>query len=294
MDFEKISSRQNPRVRRAAELRERAARDAAGKFLLEGLREIERAAAHGIVFDEFFFCPELMRSAPAKAIFELAAQRLPCEQIFELSRPAFEKISYREKPEGVLAVAKMRALGLDGLDARIAAAAAVKKNPTVPAASDAPLFLVAESIEKPGNLGALLRIADSAGCTALICCGDAGTDVYNPNVIRASQGTLFSVPLAVAPASDVRDCLEARGVTIFATTPAARKIYWDCDFRVPAAILLGTESTGLSDFWLGTNDAKIVPVAIPQLGAADSLNVSTAAAICLFEALRCRRAGRAS
>ena len=275
MDFEKISSRQNPRIRAAAKLRERAARTESGRFLLEGLRELERVAAHGIAFAELYFCPELMRSAPAHAVFETAQKCTPREAIFELSRPAFEKISYREKPEGVLAVAQMRTHALDAL--------------SVPAGTP-PLFLVAESVEKPGNLGALLRIADSVGCTALICCGDAGTDVYNPNVIRASQGTLFSVPLAVAPAEEVRDWLTARGVTIFATTPAAAHIYWDCDFRVPAAILLGTESTGLSAFWLGGNTGgNVVPVAIPQLGAADSLNVSTAAAVCLFEALRQRR-----
>ena len=108
---------------------------------------------------------------------------------------------------------------------------------------------VAESIEKPGNLGALLRTADSAGCTALICCGDAGTDIYNPNAIRASQGTLFSVPLAVASNEAAFAWLKAQGVTVFATSPAAKKVYWDCDFRVPAAILMGTEATGLTDFW---------------------------------------------
>lgn len=275
MNFEKISSRQNPRVQAAAKLRERAARAESGKFLLEGLRELERAAAHGITFAEFYFCPELMRSAPARAVFEIAQKCTPRDAIFELSRPAFEKISYREKPEGVLAVAQMRTHALAAL--------------SVPAETP-PLFLVAESIEKPGNLGALLRIADSAGCTALICCGDAGTDVYNPNVVRASQGALFSVPLAVAPSEEVKNWLMAQGTTIFATTPAAGRIYWNCDFRVPAAILLGTESTGLSAFWLGGNaGANVVPVAIPQLGAADSLNVSTAAAVCLFEALRQRR-----
>lgn len=176
----------------------------------------------------------------------------------------------------VLAVAEMRRHALEDL--------------RVPAGTP-PLFLVAESVEKPGNLGALLRTADSVGCTALICCGDAGTDVYNPNAIRASQGALFTVPLAVASAEAARDWLEARGVTIFAAAPAAEKIYWDCDFRGPAAILAGAEATGLTDFWLGENaarDSRIVPAAIPQRGAADSLNVATAAAVFLFEALRQR------
>lgn len=277
MDFEKISSRQNPRVRRIFGLRERAARVESGLFLIEGMRELERAAANGVEFAEFCFCPELMRSPLAQKIFASARERLAPSAIFELSRPAFEKISYRERPEGVLAVARARPHTLAAL-------------PSATKGGAAPLFLVAESVEKPGNLGALARVADSAGCSALVCCGDAGTDVHNPNAIRASQGTLFSVPVAVASAREVRDWLFARGVTIFATAPAAEKIYWECDFRVPAAILMGTEATGLSDFWLGEKnaDSRLVPVAIPQLGAADSLNVSTAASICLFEAVRQR------
>lgn len=273
--FEKISSRQNPKIRRLFALRERREREAEGVFLLEGMRELARALAHGVRFAEFYFCPELMKNAATKEIFGEAMRKLSPEKIIELSLPAFEKISYREKPEGVLAVAEMRAHALEDL--------------SIPAGTP-PLFLVAESIEKPGNLGALLRIADSAGCTALICCG-AGTDVYNPNVIRASQGALFSVQLATAKASAVREWLFSKKVSVFAATPAAKKIYWDCDFRGASAILFGTESTGLSDFWLGKDaDASVVPIAIPQLGAADSLNVSTAAAVCLFEAIRQRRA----
>lgn len=279
MNFEKISSRQNPHVRRLAELRERAARAESGLFLIEGMRELERAAANGVEFVEFCFCPELIRNPLAEKIFASARERLAPSAIFELSRPAFEKISYRDCPEGVIAVARAREHTLEALPAFGESEGGA-----------APLFLIAESVEKPGNLGALARVADSAGCSALICCGDAGTDVYNPNAIRASQGTLFSVPIAVAPAREVRDWLFTHGVTIFATAPAAEKIYWECNFCVPAAVLMGTEATGLSDFWLGEKnaDARVVPVAIPQLGAADSLNVSAAASICLFEALRQR------
>lgn len=269
-----ITSRQNPKILRLVRLRERSSREKEGVFLLEGMREIERATANGIRIEEFYFCPEQMRSPAAKAIAEKMQATLPGENCFELSPSAFEKISYRDRPEGVLAVARMRRHGLDALPES--------------GAGRAPLYLVAESIEKPGNLGALLRTADSAGCTALICCG-AGTDIYNPNAVRASQGTLFSVPLAVAPASDVYNWLKKRNIRIFATTPDAEKLYWDCDFCEPAAILLGTEATGLSGFWLENAEAKsVIPIAIPQLGAADSLNVSMAAGICLFEAVRQR------
>lgn len=269
-----ISSRQNPRIQRLVRLRERTVREREGVFLLEGIREIERAVAGGFSLLEFYFCPERLRSRIAAELAEKLRADIVPENVFEVAAGAFEKISYRDKPEGLLAVAAMRRLELDDLPSA--------------SAGTPPLYLVAESVEKPGNLGALLRTADSAGCTALICCG-AGTDVYNPNAIRASQGTLFTIPFAVAPAEKVREWLRAQGVRIFATTPDAKKIYWDCDFRVPAAILLGTEATGLSPFWLDAPDGEsVVPVAIPQCGAADSLNVSTAAAICLFEAVRQR------
>ncbi len=168
MPFEKITSRQNLRIRRLVALRERAERTAVGCFLVEGLRELERAVAGGIALEEFYFCPELMRNPLAESVFSKAKKILLEEKIFELSAPAFEKVSYRERPEGVLALARMREHSLSALAERLNS----RERGAVPE-----LFLVAESIEKPGNLGALLRTADSAGCSALICCGGAGTDI---------------------------------------------------------------------------------------------------------------------
>jgi TrmH family RNA methyltransferase len=147
------------------------------------------------------------------------------------------------------------------------------------------LLLVAESVEKPGNLGALLRTADSAGCDALIVC-DPITDLFNPNVVRSSQGALFSVPVAVCTSQQAAAWMKAKGVRSLATSPAATKAYWDVDCRGPVALLLGSEKDGLTDFWLKGADEKI---SIPQAGLSDSLNVSNAAAICLFEAVRQRR-----
>lgn len=269
-----ITSRQNPRIQRLVRLRERSVRESERVFLLEGLREIERAVAGGISVTEFYFCPEKIRSPLSRKILTQMLVRVPGENCFELAPAAFEKISYRDKPEGVLAVAAMRSHRLEDL-------------PPIPTGT-APLYLVAESVEKPGNLGALLRTADSAGCSALICCG-TGTDAYNPNAVRASQGTLFSMPFAVAPIETVHAWLRARNVRIFATSPDAKKTYWDCDFSVPSAILVGAEATGLSPFWLENPENKsVVPVSIPQRGMADSLNVSMAAGICLFEAVRQR------
>lgn len=272
MEIPFIQSRQNPRILRVASLRERKAREAEGVFILEGLREIERAGAAGIELTEMYFCREQIRNAAAQKILESTLKN-PAIAHYELSAGTMGKIAYRDNPEGLLALAKIRRHTLGEL-------------PPPKATGTPPLYLVVEAIEKPGNLGALLRTADSAGCSALICC-EIISDIYNPNAIRASQGTLFSMPLAIAPVRETAEWLNAHGVKIFATTPHSKKIYWECDFNVPAAILLGSEAHGLSDFWLGES-AGTVPISIPQHGTADSLNVATAGAICLFEATRQR------
>ena len=201
MDFEKISSRQNPRVRRIFGLRERAARVESGLFLIEGMRELERAAANGVEFAEFCFCPELMRSPLAQKIFASARERLAPSAIFELSRPAFEKISYRERPEGVLAVARARPHTLAAL-------------PSATKGGAAPLFLVAESVEKPGNLGAILRTADAADADAVIVC-DPLTDLYNPNLIRASLGAIFTRQVAAATLGEAIKWLKDNNIKIY-------------------------------------------------------------------------------
>ncbi|MCR5184105.1 MAG: RNA methyltransferase [Opitutales bacterium] len=267
-----IQSRKNPRVLRLSALREdRKAREAAGRFVIEGMRELERAFACKVEIEELYFCPELFRNEAAAAILATARGNAAVE-VVELSRGAMEKASYREHPEGLIAVAKTRSHQLSTLNSPLSTL-------------NSPLYLVVEGVEKPGNLGALLRTADSAGCDALIACGLSG-DIYNPNTVRASQGTLFSMPFALADKETVAAWLRERGITVFATSPAARERYFDCDFTGPSAILMGTESTGLSDFWLQSDFVR--PVGIPQKGLADSLNVSMAAAICLFEALRQR------
>jgi TrmH family RNA methyltransferase len=145
--------------------------------------------------------------------------------------------------------------------------------------------LVAESVEKPGNLGSLLRTADSAGCAALVIC-DPVTDLFNPNVIRASQGAVFSVPVGVASSADTIAWARAKGLRILATTPDGAQPIWDVDARGPVAIIMGSEKDGLAPAWLEAADTRVF---IPQAGTSDSLNVATAAAVCLFEAVRQRR-----
>jgi TrmH family RNA methyltransferase len=263
---EVIQSRQNPRVQALARLRDRAERDARRLFLVEGFRELTRALERTVKVEEVYFCPSMFRgSEAAELVTRARAAGIPC---CELGVSAFEKVSGREGPDGLLGVAKTWNCSLDQLK---------------PSAN--PLLLVAESVEKPGNLGALLRTADSAGCDALIVC-DPITDVFNPNVVRSSQGALFSVPVAVCTSQEAAAWMKSKGVRSLATSPAATKAYWDVDCRGPVALLLGSEKDGLTDFWLKGADEKI---SIPQAGLSDSLNVSNAAAICLFEAVRQRR-----
>jgi RNA methyltransferase, TrmH family len=178
-------------------------------------------------------------------------------------------VAYRERPDGLLAVVPQWKRQLDDL-----------------ALSAAPFLLVVEAIEKPGNLGTILRSADAAGCDGVIVC-DPVTDIFNPNVVRASTGVLFSVPLVVAESPRVLAWLQEHGIRTVATTPAAEKIYTDVDMRGPLAIVMGSEQYGLSQFWLQNAS---VPVRIPMAGQADSLNVAMATIITLFEAVRQRSA----
>ncbi|MDR2845052.1 MAG: hypothetical protein LBV28_03050 [Puniceicoccales bacterium] len=266
-----ITSRQNPRVQALSRLRERPERRERGLFLVEGCRELSRAfaaTAIGAVVEEVYFCPSLFKG-DAASVALLAAARARGTALCELGESAFEKVSGREGADGLLGV--VRAWSVSPADLVL---------------PENPLLLVVEAVEKPGNLGALFRTADSAGCAALICC-DAVADIFNPSVVRASQGALFSMPCAVASTAEVASFLAAKRVTVFATAPAAEKTLWDADFRGASAILLGSEKDGLSDFWFGA--VGVEKIGIPQAGLSDSLNVGVAGAICLFEAVRQRR-----
>lgn len=266
MPDEVIQSRQNPRIQAVARLRDRSERELRGLFLVEGLRELGRALARKVQVEEVYFCPEMFRSSEAvELVSRCRASAIVC---CEVGRSAFEKMSGREGPDGLLGIAKIWDCSLGQLK--------------LPAQ---PLLLVVESIEKPGNLGALMRTADSAGCDALIVC-EPTTDVFNPNVIRASQGAVFSMPLAVCTSEAAATWFKSIGARTLATSPAAQKTFWDVDYRGAVALLLGSEKDGLSSFWLTQADEKI---SIPQAGLSDSLNVSNAAAIVLFEAVRQRR-----
>jgi TrmH family RNA methyltransferase len=265
MPVEKITSLQNPRLKELVKLRDRRARDEAGAFLVEGYREIRRALERGAALQTVYFAPEWYLGVNEPAL--LAEAEAAGATLCELSREAFAKVAYRERPDGLLAVAPQWRRTLAEL--------------ALPAD---PFLLVVEAIEKPGNLGTILRSADAAGCHAVIVC-DPVTDLFNPNVVRASTGVLFSVPCVVAGSADVLAWLREQRIRVVATTPAAATVYTRADLRGRLALVMGSEQYGLSEFWLRGAD---LPVRIPMAGQADSLNVAMATIIALFEAVRQR------
>lgn len=262
----RVDSPKNPAVKELVRLRERRVREREGRFVIEGGRETVRGLGAGVALEALFLCPELLRGEGA----ELAAAPPFGVEVVELARGAFERASVRQNPDGVLAVARTP-----------------RRDPAALALPEAPLLLVVDGLEKPGNLGALLRTADGAGVDAVLVTG-GGTDLENPNVIRASMGSVFAVPTLALPAEELHAFLRARGVRLVAAAPAADTAYWDADLRGPVALAVGAEHEGLAAGWLEHADLR---VAIPMRGAADSLNAATAGALLVYEALRQRRAG---
>jgi TrmH family RNA methyltransferase len=264
-----LGSIHNPRVREALALREPRERRRRGEMLIDGAREIGRAIASGVELVEVFVADELVEAASAETTEAAAAVRSTGVARVPVTPELMGRMAFGDRSDGLLAVARIPEASLEGLAS------------TLPAE---PLLLVLESVEKPGNLGAVLRTADGAGVDGLIV-ADPRTDPWNPNAIRASMGTLFSVPLAVTDAPTARGWLAERGIRIVATLVEAPTIYTDADLTGPLAIALGSEADGLSDAWRGEG---VEGVRIPMLGIADSLNVSVSAAILAYEARRQR------
>ena len=279
-----ITSLQNPRLKELVKLRDRRPRDEAGVFLIEGYREIRRALEKGIVLHELYFSPGWFLGENEPAL--LAQAEAAGAKLFELSREAFAKAAYRERPDGLLAVAPQWRRTLERRGERVVpnALASAESTSASETTRSTPFYLVVEAIEKPGNLGTILRSADAAGCDAVIVC-DPVTDLFNPNVVRASTGVLFSVPCVVEEGPRVLDWLRRHQVRIVATTPGATELYTAADLKGALAVVMGSEQYGLSDFWLKNAD---LTVRIPMAGQADSLNVAMATTITLFEAVRQR------
>lgn len=257
-----ITSLQNNKIKKVVKLRDRKARDESDLFLIEGYRELLRAVEMQVSIEEFYFCPDFFLGTNERSLIERSKAFS-----FECTKEVFQKISYRDRPDGLLAIAKQKHLSLQD----------IKMTPT-------PFFIAAEAIEKPGNLGTILRSSDSAGVDALILC-DKCTDLYNPNTVRASVGTLFTVPVVESTSEESIAWLKANGIKILAATPSGTQNHFDVDLKGPICIAVGTEQLGLSPKWMEAADIK---VKIPMMGVADSLNVAMATTILLHEVLRQR------
>jgi len=259
-----ITSLQNSIVKNVVLLSEKSReRKKQDLFIIEGLREFSLAVAGGFSVQTMFFCPELLPPSENKKILNLS----PEAELFEVSLQVYNRMAYRNDAEGIIALARPRIYRLQEL-------------PLTPN----PLILVLEAVEKPGNLGAMLRTADAAHLDAVILC-DQLTDVFNPNAVRSSIGCIFTVPVAVSCVDETADWLRSRGITSYATSLGSDQYYHKMDFLGPTAFVMGAESTGLSEQWLAHSDHTIK---IPMNGKIDSMNVSVSAAIVVFEARRQR------
>ena len=300
MNRELITSAQNPKIKNLLLLQEKSkARREQGLFVVEGRRELEHCLEGGYEVKTLFYCPEILESeaeegivskisghprpdkregpagaasgrgrSEAEAIFDTipsAAKPL----VIEIPEQLYRKVAYREGTEGIIAEVEYKSLTLEDLQ--------LPENP---------LIVVLEAVEKPGNLGAVLRSADAAGADAVIICNPL-TDLYNPNLIRASIGAVFTVPTVAASTEETIDFLKARGIQILTAQLQDSSLYYDVDMRRRGtALVMGTEATGLTQDW---REAANVHIRIPMLGRLDSLNVSVSAAILLFEAVRQRQ-----
>jgi len=261
-----ITSLTNPRVKAAVRLRDRREREATGLTLIDGARELRQALAARASVETVFVAPSHFHSDEARAALTEAEAEI--SDIVEVSEAVIAKLAFGDRSDGIVAIVRSGSTDLEAL----------RLTPGVP------IVVVVEGVEKPGNLGAILRTADGAGASGLIA-ADPLTDLFNPNAIRASLGTIFRVPIASASTPATLDWLTSRGITAIAARVDAATPYTDVDMRGPVAIVLGSEATGLSAAW---DDPRVTAVRIPMLGSADSLNVSVAGSILLYEAVRQR------
>ena len=261
-----ITSPSNPKLKYVVKLRTCAAREESGEMIVEGYRECRRALDNGYRPRAIFHCPDFyLKNENEPAIVEECAAL--GTETYSCSKACFGKIAYKDRPDGLLMVGPHVSRRLADLE--------LPENA---------LVIVTEAIEKPGNLGTILRSADAAKVAAVIVC-DRATDIHNPNVVRASTGTMFSVPIVEATSDEALRFLKERGFKILAATPHAEKLHFEVDLTGNVAIALGAEQYGLTAKWMDGADLR---VRIPMLGLADSLNVSAAATILVYEAVRQR------
>ncbi len=261
---EVITSRHNSRVKAAAKLRDRRGRREQQRIIIDGVREIGRAIDAGVEMIEAFVCEDKL-DANGQALQDRLCE-VGCEIVL-VNQSVLEKIAFGDRSEGIVAAATTPSAELSALEV-----------------SESMLVAVLENVEKPGNVGAILRSADSAGVSAVIV-ADAGTDLFNPNAIRASAGTIFSMPVAVCTSGEALAWLRQHTFRVFAARVDGASCYTGVNYQKRSAIALGSEANGLSDTWHADD---ITPVIIPMRGISDSLNVSVTAAVFFYEALRQR------
>ncbi len=261
--IETITSCQNPKIKLLLQLQQKSAvRRKAGLFVVEGRRELMHCLEAGYEVNSVYWCPAVeVGTEPIPSL-------PPSARLFEVSKDVYERVAYRGSTEGIIAEVRTRPLTLADLHL-----------------GEQPLLVVVERVEKPGNLGAILRSADAARVDAVIVC-DPLTDLYNPNLIRSSVGGFFSVPCVACTSEECIRFLKASGIQILTAQLQDSSLYYDTDMRRPTAIVMGTEATGLTDQWRQAADAHI---RIPMLGRIDSLNVSVSAAVLMYEAVRQRQ-----
>ena len=261
-----ISSLQNPSVKNLVKLTKARERKAQNLIVIEGARELSLALAGDYSVEEVYVCHELFENTRYPDVLDF----IDDDRIIEITPQVFQKVSYRTSSDGLIAVARPKSHSLSDIQL-----------------TDSPFVIILESVEKPGNLGAILRSADAAAVDAVIVC-DPQTDIYNPNVVRSSVGGLFSVQTAVCTSDEAMAWLNQNKIASYAAELEAAEWYQDIDFRGPSAIVMGTEAEGLTNSWLNYATKRIK---IPMRGKIDSLNVSVATAVLTFEAMR-QRGGR--
>ena len=263
--YKQISSFQNPAIKRLLQLQEKSrARKKKGRFVVEGAREIAMARKGGFQMEEIYFCRDFYSSEELDSLLPSFEQTV----ITEVPQEVYQKIAYRGSTEGIIGVGIAKDLNLSSLRLE----------------GPKPLILVAEAPEKPGNIGALLRTADAAKVDAVLI-ANPRTDMFNPNIIRSSVGCVFTNPLATGSTSEIIAFLQQNNIAIYGAALQASVPYHSIDFNSPTAIVVGTEATGLSEEWLQNTSRNII---IPMQGEIDSMNVSVAAGILIFEAKRQR------
>ena len=269
MRLESVTSAQNPKIKEALTLQEKSKfRREKGLFIVEGRRELEHCINAGFNVRTLFLCPDLTDDTPAQDLIYNIERVNPQCLFIEIPAHLYNKLAYRGSTEGIIAEIEYKSISLEEIK--------FKKNP---------LIIVLESVEKPGNLGAILRSADASGADAVIIC-DPLTDIYNPNLIRSSIGAVFTTQVVAASSEDTIKWLSENGINIFTAQLQDSKWYYDTDMTLGTAIVMGTEAEGLSTLW---REAATSHIKIPMLGKLDSLNVSVSAAILLYEAVKQRK-----